>query len=258
MPDIGNYTETTQLVLGEAGKYFALLLFSVLAIRLWRRWSKTSAADKQNSLLLAFAATLSAVAIGYFSMCQSLGKLYSHYGMEAFHAGRLLQALSLFESSAKFWNSPDAMGQKGVCLLVSGNPEQGLPLIEEAKNRRKGTGTSFEEFYEGLYYFTQRQRTNGVPLLEAASADQTYRWSVVKLFAVIELDGNHPDDATALMKPYMAAEVTESDQAYIIASLKLAEGKTNEAQMILDKFSTGDLSPAWKTRFEKLQSEIHN
>ncbi|HEX3856208.1 MAG TPA: hypothetical protein VHY30_02795 [Verrucomicrobiae bacterium] len=258
MPDIGNYTHTTELVLGEAGKYFALLLFSVLAIRLWRRWAKTSAADKLNSLLVAFAATLIAVAIGCFSMCQSLGKLYSHYGMEAFHAGRLLQAQSLFESSAKFWNSPDALGQKGVCLLMSGNTEQGLPLIEEAKARRKGTGTSFEEFYEGLYYFTRGQRTNGVPLLEAASADQTYRWSVVKLFAVMELDGNYPDDAAKLMKPFMATEITESDQAYVIASLKLAEGKTNEAQAILDKFSTRELSPAWKTRYEKLQAQIHN
>jgi hypothetical protein len=258
MPDIGNYTETTQLVLGEAVKYFALLLFSVLAIRLWRRWAKTCAADKLNSLLLAFATTLIAVAIGYFSMCQSLGKLYSHYGMEAFQAGRLLQALSLFETSEKSWNSPDALGQKGVCLLLSGNSEHGLPLIDEAKARRKGAGTSFEEFYEGLYYFMQGQRTNGVPLLEAASADPAYRWSVVKLFAVMELDGNHPDDAAALMKPFATAEVTESDQAYIIASLKLAEGKTNQAQMIADKFSITDLSPAWKSRFEKLQAQIHN
>jgi len=258
MPDIGNYTETIQLVLGEAGKYFALLLFSVLASRLWRRWAKTSTADKLNSLFPAFAATVAAVAIGYFSMCQSLGKLYSHYGMEAFRAGRLLQALSLFETSGKFWNSPDALGQKGVCLLLSGDSEQGLPLIEEAKTRRKGAGTSFEEFYEGLYYFTQGHRTNGVPLLEAASAGQTYRWSVVKLFAVMELDGNHPDDAAALMKPFMTAEVTESDQAYIMASLKLAEGKKAEAQSLLDKFSTGDLSPMWKSRFEKLQAQIHN
>jgi len=258
MPDIGNYTETTKLVLGEAGKYFALLLFSVLAIRLWKRWTKTSTADKLNSLLLPFAATLAAAAIGYFSMCQSLGKLYSYYGMEAFHAGRLLQALSLFESSAKFWNSPDALGQKGVCLLLSGNAEQGLPLIDEAKARRKGTGTSFEEFYEGLYYFTQGQRVKSVPLLEAASANQSDGWSVVELFAVMELDGNHPADAAALMKPFMAAEVTENDQAYIIASLKMAEGKTNEARVIMDKFFTGDLSPMWKTRFEKLRTQIHN
>jgi tetratricopeptide (TPR) repeat protein len=258
MPDIGNYTETTKLVLAEAGKYFALLLFAVLSIRLWRRWAKTSAADKSSSLLLATAVTLIAAAIGYFSMCQSLGRLYSYYGMEAFRAGRLPQALSLFESSAKFWNGPDALGRKGVCLLMSEDSGQGLPLIEEAKARRKGTGTSFENFYEGLYYFNQGQRTNGVPLLEAASADQTYHWSVVKLFAVMELDGNHPDDAATLMKPFMAAEITEDDQAYIIASLKLADGEKTEAQAILNKFPQGDPSPMWKSRFEKLQARINN
>jgi len=256
MPDIGNYTAQTTLVLGEAGKYFALLVFAVLAIRLWRRWTRTSAADKLKSLLLAFTATVIAAAIGYFSMCQSLGKLYSYYGMEAFHAGRLLQALSLFESSEKFWNSPDAQGQKGVCLLLSGNAPAGLPLIEAAKARRKGAGTPFENFYEGLYYFTQGQTAKSVPLLQAASADQTYSWSVVKIFAVMELEANHPEDAAALMKPFMAAEVTEMDQAFIVASLKLADGKKAEAQALLDKFATGDLSPMWKTRFEKLRAKI--
>jgi hypothetical protein len=258
MPDIGNYTETTALILAEAGKYFALLLFSVLAIRLWRRWTTTSPADKSKSLLLAGVATLMAATIGYFSMCQSLGKLYSFYGMEAFHAGRLLQALSLFETSGKFWNSADALGQKGVCLLLSGDPEHRLPLIEAARARRRGVNTPFEEFYEGLYYYTHGERVNSVPLLQAASADQTYRWSVVKLFAVMELDGNHPDSAAALMKPFLAAEVTEVDQAFIIASLKLSEGKKIEAQTLLDKFSTADLSPMWKSRFEKLRTQIHN
>src|ERR1700690_1231005 len=92
MPDIGNYTETTRLVLGEAGKYFALLLFSVLAIRLWRRWTKSPVPNKFNHLLLAGTATVVAAAIGYFSMCQSLGKLYLYYGMSAFRENRLPQA----------------------------------------------------------------------------------------------------------------------------------------------------------------------
>ncbi len=243
-------------MLGEAGKYFALLVFAVLAIRLWRRWTKTSAADKLKSLLLAFTATVIAVAIGYFSMCQSLGKLYSYYGMEAFRAGRLPQALSLFETSEKYWNSPDAQGQKGVCLLLSGNAQAGLPLIEAAKARRKGTGTSFENFYEGLYYFTQGQAAKSVPLLQAASADQTYSWSVVKIFAVMDLEAGRPEDAAAQMKPFMAVEVTESDQAFIVASLKLAEGGKNEAQALVDKFDTGNLSPMWKTRFEKLRAKM--
>ncbi len=50
MPDIGNYTETTGLVLAEAGKYFTLLLFSVLAIRLWRRWAGSPGANKSENL----------------------------------------------------------------------------------------------------------------------------------------------------------------------------------------------------------------
>ena len=94
MPDIGNYTETTAtLVLAEAGKYFTLLLFSVLAIRLWRRWARGPGANKSENLFLACAFTMIAAAIGYFSMCQSLGKLYSYYGMSAFHANRLPQAI---------------------------------------------------------------------------------------------------------------------------------------------------------------------
>jgi hypothetical protein len=256
MPDIGNYTEYTTLVLGEAGKYFALLIFAVLSIRLWRRWTRTSASDKLKSLLLAFTATVIATTIGYFSMCQSLGKLYSYYGMKAFHAGRLLQALSLFETSGKYWNSPDAQGQKGVCLLLSGNAQAGLPLIEFAKARRKATGTSFESFYEGLYYFTRGQTAKSIPLLQTASADPAYNWSVVKLFAVMELESGHPEDAAAQMKPFMEAEVTEMDQAYIVASLKLADGKKAEAQLLVDKFATGDLPPMWKSRFEKLQAKL--
>jgi outer membrane PBP1 activator LpoA protein len=97
-----------------------------------------------------------------------------------------------------------------------------------------------------------------VPLLAAASADETYRWSVVKLFAVIDLDENRTADAAELMKPFMQAEITESDQAYIIASLKLAEGKKAEAQEILNKFPLQDLSPLWKSRFEKLQAKVTN
>lgn len=258
MPDIGNYTENTTLILGEAGKYFALLLFSVLAIRLWRRWVKTSPTDKAKGLLLACAATLIAVAIGYVSMCQSLGKLYSYYGMEAFHAGRLSQALALFETSGKFWNGADARGQKGVCLLMSGDSERGLPLIRSARAQRNGVGTSFENFYEGLYDYTHGERVKSVPLLQAASADPAYRWSVIKLFAVMELDGNHADSAAALMQPFLAAEVTEADQAFIVASLKLSEGKKTEAQALLDKFPTNELAPMWKSRFEKLRSQIQD
>ena len=225
MPDIGNYTETTELILGEAGKYFALLVFSVLAIRLWRRWAKIPAADKLKNLPLAGAVTLAAIAIGYFSMCQSLGKLYLHYGMETFGEGRLLPALSLFEMSSEYWESAAATGGDGVCLLLLGKPDQGIQRIEKAKSMRRGHGAAFEEFYEGLYFFKEGGRTNAVPLLQAAWADETYHWSVTKLFAIMLLDENRPADAAEWMKPFMQADVTEIDQAYIVASLKLAEGK---------------------------------
>jgi hypothetical protein len=258
MPDIGNYTETTGLVLAEAGKYFTLLLFSVLAIRLWRRWAGSPGANKSGNLFLACSFTLVAAAIGYFSMRQSLGKLYSYYGMSAFHANRLPQAFALFEMSSKYWNSADALGQQGVCLLLSGDPARGLPLIEEAKTLRRGHNVPFEAFYEGLYFFTRGQPSNSVSLLVAASADGNYRWNVTKIFAIMALDENRVADAAGQMKPYQESEVTEFDQAYIIASLELADGKKAEARAILSKFPMEDLSPAWKSRFEKLQAKINN
>ena len=258
MPDIGNYTETTTLVLGEASKYFALLLFSVLAIRLWRRWARSPVTRKFSNLALAAATTLAAAVIGYFSMCQSLGKLYSYYGRRAFHANRLPQAFSLFEMSLKYWNSADALGQTGVCLLLSGHPDRGLQVIAQARSLRKDRGTPFEDFYAGLYYFTQGQGSNSEPRLEVAAADATYRWSATKLLAVMDLDENRVADAARLMKPYLQAEVTDSDQAYIIASLDVADGKKAEAEAILKKFPADDLSPMWKARFEKLRAEIRN
>ena len=258
MPDIHNYTQTTRLVLTEAGKYFTLLLFSVLAIRLWRRWARSPSANKSKNLLLACAFTLIAAATGYFSMRQSLGKLYSYYGMSAFSANRLPQALSLFDTSSKYWKSANVLGQKGVCLLLTGNPDRGLQLIEEAKTRRKGRNVPFEAFYAGLYFFSQGQPSNSVPLLEAASADGNYRWNITKLFAVMALDENRVADAAGQMKPFQKAEVTESDQAYIMASLKLADGKKAEAREILNKFPLEGLSPMWKSRFEKLQAKMNN
>ena len=256
MPNIGDYTETMQLFLAEAGKYFALLLFSVLAIRFWRRWMKSPAAARPGNFLLAAATTVAAAAIGYFSMCQSLGKLYSHYGMEAFRAGRLPQALTLFETSANYWNNADAAGEEGVCLLMQGDAAQGQALIEKARAMRNGRGTPFENFYDGLFYFAQGQGTNAVPLLQAASADPFYQWSVVKIFAVMALDAGRPEAAARQMKPFMQADVTDYDQAYIIASLDLAGGKTNDARALLEKFPADGLSPRWKSRFDKLQAQL--
>jgi len=258
MPDIGNYTETTRLVLAEAGKYFTLLLFSVLAIRLWRRWAKSPGANKSKNLALAGAFTLIAAATGYFSMCQSLGKLYSYYGMNAFYAGRLPQAFALFEMSSKCWNSADALGEKGICLLLSGDSDRGLRLIEEARILRRGRNVPLEEYYEGLYFFTRGQPGDSVPLLVAASADVNYRWNVTKLFAIMALDDNRMADAAGQMQPFRKAAVTEFDQAYIMASLELADGKKAEARAILDKFPLENLSPMWKSRFERLEAKINH
>jgi tetratricopeptide (TPR) repeat protein len=258
MPNIGNYTEKTALILGEAGKYFALLVFSVLAVRLWRRWANIPAADKLKNLPLAGAVTLAAMAIGYFSMCQSLGKLYLHYGMNAFGEGRLLPALSLFETSSKYWKSADAAGADGVCRLLLGKADEGIQRIENAKSMRQGRSTPYEEFYEGLYFFKAGERTNAVPLLNAAWADETYRWNVTKLFAIMLLDENRPVDAAEWMKPFMQIDVTETDQAYIVASLKLAEGKKAEARAVLGRFPPEEenQSLVGQARFEKLRAQL--
>jgi hypothetical protein len=176
--------------------------------------------------------------------------------MKAFHAGRLPEALSLFETSGKFWNDADAAGERGVCLLLSGNASDGERLIQKAKAMRKGKGVPFEEFYEGIYFFTQGERNKAVPLLQAATVDSQFRWSVVKIFSVMALDDGRPKDAAEQMKPYKDAEITQFDQAYIMASLKLADGKSDEAKTILKKFPAQNLSPAWKKRFEKLQEQI--
>jgi tetratricopeptide (TPR) repeat protein len=256
MPDIGNYTETTTLVLGEAGKYFALLVFCVLAIRLWRRWAKIPASRNAGGLLMACTATVLAIVIGCVSMRQSLGSLYSYYGIQAFREDRLPQALVLFETADRNWRKADTLGQRGVCLLMLGDTDRGLALISQARILRKGRGVLFEDFYEGLYYFVKGDIDRAVPLLEAASADDTYHWSVIKIFAVINLDANRVADATRLMQPFLQVEVTEYDHAYIMASLKFAEGKKAEARAMLDKFHEATLTPAWQRRFEKLRAKL--
>jgi outer membrane PBP1 activator LpoA protein len=115
-----------------------------------------------------------------------------------------------------------------------------------------------EDFYEGLYRFTKGDARAAVPLLQASSVDDAYRWNVTKLFAVMALDENRVADASGQMKPFMQAGVTEFDQAYIMASLKLADGNKAEARAILNKFPLESLSPMWKSRFEKLQAKINN
>jgi tetratricopeptide (TPR) repeat protein len=258
MPDIGNYTTDIRLLLGEAGKYFVLLLFCVLAIRLWRRWATVAAAKNAGGLFWAVTAAILAAAIGYVSMCQSLSSLYSYYGMRAFRDGRLPQALSLFDTAEQDCRSADTLGQCGVCRLLLGDAYNGLTLIAQARTLRQGKGTPFEDFYEGLYYFTKGDVSAAVPLLQAAGADDLYRWSVIKIFAVMELDENRVADAVGQMKPFMQADVTEFDQAYIMAAVKLADGKKAEAQALLEKFPATGLSPMWQARYEKLRSRLQD
>ena len=253
MPNITDYTALTKVILIETGKYFALLLFSVLAIRLWRWWFRVSAARKAKNLLLACMASLIAGGLGYLSICHSMSLLYSYYGMEAFRAQKLAPALVLFQTSADYWKNADAIGGEGVCLLWLDKPADGIRLLDAARALRKGKSPPFEE---GLYYFFHEQTDKAVPLLEEASADTSYDWNITKLFAVVQLDRNQPQEATKLMAPFIQVEVTETDQAYVMASLKLASGDKAGAQALVDKFATPDVAPFWKSRFDKLRAQL--
>jgi tetratricopeptide (TPR) repeat protein len=256
--NIGGFTDLAELFLSEAAKYLLLLLFTVLAVRLWRRFPKLSAGNKRTDFLLACLATVIACSIGYFSVCHSLGRLYLYYGTRAFNSGYLRSAFSLFEKSSEYWKGADALGGEGVCLLLSGKTGEGLKLIDEAKSLRRGWNNSFESFYEGVYYFFQEQPDRAIPLLEKSSTDAAYAWNVTKLFAALYVDHGQPQDAERLMQPYAQADVTECDQAYVMASLDLFEGRKAEAKMLVDKFGSDNLLPYWKSRFDKLRVKIQN
>jgi hypothetical protein len=255
LPSIGGYVDLIRLILGESAKYFAVLLFAVLAIRLWRGGRRLSGNRRWQSLLAAGFFGLLAAGIGYFSLRSSLAKLYFHYATQAFDAGRLDSACLLFDTSAKYRTDADAIGREGVCLLLLGNPGPGEALLERARQLR-GSPSAFENYHHGLYYVLHDEPKRGVPFFEAASADVAYHWNVLKYFAALALDVNDPTNAADLMKPYKEADITDADQAYIIASLKLRAGEKTEAQKLADKFYSPDLPPFWKTRFEKLQARL--
>jgi len=256
--NMGGYTELAQLILSESAKYLFLLLFSVLAVRLWRRLPRLSAENKRNNLLMACLASVIACGIGYFSIYHSLSRLYSYYGTRAFNSGYLSSAYSLFEKSSAYWKSADAIGEQGVCLLWLGDPKRGIQMIAEAKKIRAGHNNSFEQFYEGLYYFFQKQADLAIPLLAAASTDPAYNWNVTKLFAVLYVDNDQFEDAERLMKPFAEVKITDYDHAYIMASLALFEGKKAEAKILVDKFGLEGLPPFWKSRFDTLRAKIQN
>jgi tetratricopeptide (TPR) repeat protein len=256
MPSISSYVGLVKLLLAESAKYFALLLIVVLAIRLWRRLPKLASGKRAGNVSLACLVSTLAIGIGYFSICHSMSLMYSYYGMQAFHANRLEPAFLLFQTSLTYHNNADALGGKGVCLLWSGRAEDGLRALEEARALRKGKGSPFEDFYEGLYLFYHGDTTHAVPLLDAASVSPDFLWNVTKLIAVIQLDANNPQEAARLMQPYIQADVTEPDQAYVIASIRLSDGKKAEAMALMNQFMTNGLTPFWLARFEKLQSKI--
>jgi hypothetical protein len=256
--NIGGFVDLGELIIGEAAKYLFLLLFSILAIRLWRRWPKVPAQNRRGNLIFAVCSTVIACVIGYFSICHSMSRLYGYYGMRAFKSDYLLSALSLFGKSGHYWKSADALGNQGICLLWLGHPDVGERLLQEAKQMRHGKNPAFEDFYEGLYYYFHDQTGKAIPLLESASTDETYHWTVVKLFAVLQLDANQPQEAEKLMEPFKQVEVTEADHAYVAASLALAEGKTAEARTLWQKFTSTNLPSFWRTRFDKLDLKINN
>ena len=258
MPSIGNYLDAVQILLVEFAKYFAVLLLAVLAFRICRSSLKTSAARRLKGLLLAGFIGLLAIVTGFFSIRNSMGILYFHYGEAAFNSGRLAQAYLLYDTSGKFWDGADVTGRRGVCLLLLGNPDLGEALLARAGYMRDGVNSSFEKYYEGLYYLMHDQFKKAIPFLTAVSADPTYHWIVLKYFVALDLDVGEVENAEELMKPYIQTDVTEGDQAYLLAALKLRDGHPDEAQALLDKFPASDLTPFWRVRYDKLQAQLKN
>jgi hypothetical protein len=255
---MSQYVYVVKLILSEGGKYFVLLLFSVLAIRYWKNARRVSAEKKQKAYAFAGVATVLACGIGYVSIRHSMGRLYSYYGMDAFYSGNINSALSLFQTSTHFWRSPDAVGGEGVCVLLLNHPETGMELLDEAKRMRKGNAVPFEQYHEGLYYFVTEKWDAAVPLLESSADDEEYEWRATKMLSVITLETNGTAKAVELMKPFAGVEVREPDHAYIMACINLADGHTNDARVLVDKFYTTNCTPIFKTRFARLRAKIQN
>jgi hypothetical protein len=198
-----------------------------------------------------------AIAIGYCSIRQSLGRLDLHYGMKAASSGNIGSALVLFHRSAGQWKTADAVGGEGICLLWMNQTNLGLHLIEQAATMRRSE-SKFEDYYEGLYFFYHNQWETAIPLLESASTDDIYRWKVTELIAVIELEKGDPKNAENLMRPYAGAPVADYIEAYILASLDISNGKRAEAKGMGEKYASQNVPPFWKSRFDKLDAELQN
>ena len=88
--------------------------------------------------------------------------------------------------------------------------------------------------------------------------DQQYEWNVTKMLCVITLETNGVPVAADLMKPFASAQVLEPDHAYIVARLDLAQGHTNEARILVEKFDTADCPPLFKRRLDTLRAQLNN
>jgi hypothetical protein len=258
MFNLTNYSENVLVILTEGGKYFALLVLSILAIRLWRRWRRVSSARKASGLVLACLVTILTALAGYVSMRHSLARMDSYFGMKAFYDGHLPQALSLFIAAERNWENADTMARCGVCLLFLGEGDRGLAVLKQARDLRNGQGTPFEFMYEGLYRFGQEDAPGAIRFLRAAAKDPAYRWAATKTIAVIELDQDQVAAAGDDMKPFMEVDVTDFDQAYVLASLKLAAGNKAEARALLNKVPASNPGPKWESRLEKLRARLQD
>lgn len=258
MFNLPNYSANVLVILTEGGKYFAVLVLAILAIRLWRRWGRVSSGGKASSLMLACLMTALTALAGYLSMRHSLARMDSYFGMRAFDQGHLPQALSLFEASERNWGNADTLARRGVCFLFLGEGQRGLALLKQARDLRQGEGTSFEFINEGLYRFGQGDAPGAIRFLRAAAKDATYNWTATKTIAVIELDQNQVAAAAEDMKPFLQVDVRDFDQAYVLASLKLADGNKAEARALLNQVSTNSLGPVWASRFDKLRAHLQD
>src|SRR5262249_38221751 len=136
--NIVDYARLIQVLVGEAAKYLSLLLFTVLAIRLWRHVPHTSGVVRRNTLLFAGVVTLLAAAIGIVSIRHSLGRMDFYYGKKAVTSGNVTAALGLFQTSAGQWKSADAIGGQGICLMLMGETNEGFQLLAQSKAMRNG------------------------------------------------------------------------------------------------------------------------
>jgi Tetratricopeptide repeat len=253
MPSIGQYADTVTLLLVEGAKYLGVLAVCVVAIRLWRRLSQVTGTNRHQTFALALVTSVLAGTLGYVSLSHSLGRMYYSYATRAFYSGKVPAALSLFRTAQGYWKSADSAGGEGVCLLLLGQPSEGIRRLEWAAARRDGKNSSFELHYTGIYYFFQGKSSEAIPLLQASAYYPEYTWDADKLLAVAFLDQGRSDEAARLMEPFASVEVKECDHAYVLASLKVLQNKPSEARALLDRFPDDQLNGFWKPRFDKLR-----